>query len=95
MSGRCPRSSSDVARSLVTIDLGALRHNARVLADRVAPAALWAVVKADGYGHGAADAGRAALSGGAQSPRMIGRTCQNCHSQVHGSNHPSGARFQR
>jgi hypothetical protein len=26
---------------------------------------------------------------------MIGRSCQNCHSQVHGSNHPSGARFQR
>jgi DmsE family decaheme c-type cytochrome len=38
---------------------------------------------------------RSALGGGAQSPRMIGRTCQNCHSQVHGSNHPSGARFQR
>ena len=37
----------------------------------------------------------AALSGGSQSPRMIGRSCQNCHSQVHGSNHPSGARFQR
>ena len=54
-----------MARSLVTIDLGAIRHNARVLADRVAPAELWAVVKADGYGHGAADAGRAALSGGA------------------------------
>jgi len=36
-----------------------------------------------------------ALSGGAQSPRVIGRSCQNCHSQIHGSNHPSGARFQR
>ncbi len=30
-----------------------------------------------------------------QSARVIGRSCQNCHSQVHGSNHPSGARFQR
>ena len=38
---------------------------------------------------------QAAGAGGSQSPRMIGRTCQNCHSQVHGSNHPSGARFQR
>jgi DmsE family decaheme c-type cytochrome len=38
---------------------------------------------------------QSALAGGTQSPRMIGRTCQNCHSQVHGSNHPSGARFQR
>jgi DmsE family decaheme c-type cytochrome len=36
-----------------------------------------------------------ALLGGGQSPRIIGRTCQNCHSQVHGSNHPAGARFQR
>jgi DmsE family decaheme c-type cytochrome len=39
-------------------------------------------------------AGSAAI-GGTQSPRIIGRTCQNCHTQVHGSNHPSGARFQR
>jgi len=36
-----------------------------------------------------------ALLGGGQSPRIIGRTCQNCHSQIHGSNHPAGARFQR
>ena len=33
--------------------------------------------------------------GGNQSARVIGRSCQNCHSQIHGSNHPSGARFQR
>ena len=38
---------------------------------------------------------RASTVGGAPSPRMIGRGCQDCHSQVHGSNHPSGARFQR
>jgi DmsE family decaheme c-type cytochrome len=38
---------------------------------------------------------RGAQAGGAYSPRMVGRACQNCHSQVHGSNHPSGARFQR
>ena len=43
-----------------------------------------------------ADQGAAAsLMGANPSPRVIGRTCQNCHSQVHGSNHPSGARFQR
>lgn len=35
------------------------------------------------------------MVGGAASQRMIGRSCQNCHSQIHGSNHPSGARFQR
>lgn len=33
--------------------------------------------------------------GGAASQRMIGRACQNCHTQIHGSNHPSGARWQR
>jgi DmsE family decaheme c-type cytochrome len=27
--------------------------------------------------------------------RMTGRSCQNCHSTIHGSNSPSGARFQR
>lgn len=30
-----------------------------------------------------------------QNSRVMGRACQNCHSQVHGSNHPAGARFQR
>jgi len=54
-----------VPRSLVTIDVGAIRRNARLLAGVVAPAELWAVVKADGYGHGAADAARGALEGGA------------------------------
>jgi len=37
----------------------------------------------------------AQLVGGTPSQRVIGRACQNCHSQIHGSNHPSGARFQR
>lgn len=27
--------------------------------------------------------------------RVMGRSCQNCHSQIHGSNHPAGSRFQR
>jgi alanine racemase len=54
-----------VSRSLVTIDLGAVRHNTRTLAETVAPSELWAVVKADGYGHGARDVARAALDGGA------------------------------
>jgi len=54
-----------MARSLVTIDAGAIRRNARRLADVLGPAELWAVVKADGYGHGMLDAGRAALEGGA------------------------------
>jgi DmsE family decaheme c-type cytochrome len=32
---------------------------------------------------------------GLVSKRMTGRSCQNCHSTIHGSNSPSGARFQR
>ena len=47
------------------VDLGAIRHNAAVLAGVVAPARLCAVVKAGGYGHGAAAVARAALEGGA------------------------------
>jgi len=54
-----------MTRSLVTIDLGAIRENARTLAAMQRPSELWAVVKADGYGHGAADVARAALEGGA------------------------------
>ena len=52
-------------RSELTIDLGALRRNARTLLRALDGAALWAVVKADGYGHGAIDVSRAALDAGA------------------------------
>jgi len=52
-------------RSAVTIDLGALRRNVRHLREVADPAELWAVVKADAYGHGAADAARVALEEGA------------------------------
>ncbi len=51
-------------RSEITIDLGALRRNARRLIGALDGAELWAVVKADGYGHGAADVARAALDAG-------------------------------
>jgi alanine racemase len=47
------------------VDLGAIRHNARVLADHVAPAELCAVVKAWAYGHGPVRTAQAALEGGA------------------------------
>lgn len=53
------------ARAWAEIDLAAVRHNARLLRRVVAPAELCAVVKADGYGHGAVAVGRAALAGGA------------------------------
>jgi alanine racemase len=47
------------------IDLGAVAHNAGVLARLAAPAELCAVVKAHGYGHGGPAVARAALAGGA------------------------------
>jgi alanine racemase len=52
-------------RSEVTIDLGALRANVRCLREAAAGSELWAVVKADAYGHGAIDCARAALEAGA------------------------------
>jgi alanine racemase len=52
-------------RSLVTIDLGALRRNVRRLVEAAGGAEVWAVVKADGYGHGASDCADAALGAGA------------------------------
>ena len=54
-------------RSEITIDLGAIRHNARRLRDALDGAELWAVVKANGYGHGATDVARAALEAGASA----------------------------
>ena len=52
-------------RALARVDLGAIERNAARLAAVAAPAALCAVVKADGYGHGMAPAARAAQAGGA------------------------------
>ena len=52
-------------RALARVDVGAIARNCAVLAGAAAPAALCAVVKADGYGHGAVPAARAALEGGA------------------------------
>ena len=42
-----------LSRATVTIDLGAIEANVRRLREDVTPAEVWAVVKADGYGHGA------------------------------------------
>ena len=54
-------------RSQITIDLGALRRNVRRLGDVVGGAEVWAVVKADAYGHGAIDCAGAALDSGASA----------------------------
>ena len=54
-------------RSEITIDLGAVRRNVRRLRQALGRAELWAVVKADGYGHGAVDVAGTALGEGAQA----------------------------
>jgi alanine racemase len=56
-----------VYRSEITVNLGALRRNARTLLRALDGAELLAVVKANGYGHGAAQVAGAALGGGASA----------------------------
>jgi alanine racemase len=47
------------------INLSALAHNVHVLASESAPSEVWAVVKANAYGHGALQCATTALEGGA------------------------------
>lgn len=58
--------SVDVRWAWAEIDLDAVRHNVQTIRERVAPAAVWAVVKANGYGHGAVGVARAAIDAGAE-----------------------------
>jgi DmsE family decaheme c-type cytochrome len=39
--------------------------------------------------------GAEGLPGGSANQNLLGKNCLNCHSQTHGSNHPSGARLTR
>ncbi len=48
------------------IDLEAIKHNVRQVSEMVSPSLLCAVVKANGYGHGAIPVARAAVSAGAE-----------------------------
>jgi alanine racemase len=59
-----PRVSDEPA-ALARISLDAVRHNTRLLRRRAGRADVMAVVKADGYGHGAVPVARAALDAGA------------------------------
>jgi len=52
-------------RAEALVDLAAVRHNVEVLRAAAPTAALMAVVKADGYGHGAVPVAEAALAAGA------------------------------
>ena len=47
------------------VDLSAIRHNVREVAEAAAPAKVLAVVKANAYGHGAVQVSQAALEAGA------------------------------
>ena len=47
------------------VHTGLISHNVAVVAQRTAPVQVWAVVKANGYGHGAIQVANAALAGGA------------------------------
>ncbi|NHZ70676.1 MAG: alanine racemase [Proteobacteria bacterium] len=51
--------------SWVEIDLDAIEHNVRTIAQHIAPAELCAVVKADAYGHGDVPVALAAIEAGA------------------------------
>lgn len=53
------------------VDLAAIAHNVRILAEHAGDAAIMVVVKADGYNHGAVEVARAALAAGA---REVGTT---------------------
>ena len=47
------------------VHTGLIQHNVAIIAERIAPTQIWAVVKANGYGHGAVEVAHAALNAGA------------------------------
>src|SRR4051794_16621955 len=65
MSERAAATVGVMPRSLVTVDLAAIRHNVRALLALLDATELWAVIKADAYGHGAVEVGKAAVEAGA------------------------------
>ncbi|WP_348789968.1 alanine racemase [Leifsonia sp. NPDC080035] len=58
-------------RTTLTVDPAAITANAALFAERV-PVPMLAVVKSDGYGHGAVTVARAALAAGAASLGVVG-----------------------
>lgn len=60
-----PRTAAVTSRPTLTADLAAVAANTRTLAAHAPGATLMAVVKADGFGHGAAEVARTALAAGA------------------------------
>jgi alanine racemase len=60
-----PTSQPPALLAEAVVDLGAIDHNVRVLREHAGSAQVMAVVKADGYGHGAVRAAHTALAAGA------------------------------
>ncbi|ANS27174.1 alanine racemase [Rhodococcus opacus] len=60
-----PAQAAPAPQAEAVVDLDAIAHNVRVLRDSARDAAMMAVVKADGYNHGAVPVARAALAAGA------------------------------
>jgi alanine racemase len=58
-------ANQQLTTPVAVVDLDAIAHNVRVLCEHAGTAQVMAVVKADGYGHGAVEVGRAALAAGA------------------------------
>ena len=52
-------------RAVASVNLAAIERNTRLMSQAAGDAVLCAVVKADGYGHGATESARAAIAGGA------------------------------
>ena len=60
-----PTQPAAAVNGEAVVDLGAIAHNVRVLREHAGAAQVMAVVKADGYGHGATQVARAAVRAGA------------------------------
>jgi len=74
------------APARATVDLEAIRRNVEVLGQHAGSAAVMAVVKADGYGHGLVPSARAAVAGGASwlGVAQLGEALTLRDSGVHG-----------
>ncbi|WP_127784921.1 alanine racemase [Rhodococcus sp. X156] len=59
-------ATTSTPRAEALVDLDAIAHNVGVLREHAGSAAVMAVVKADGYGHGAVEVARTALAAGAR-----------------------------
>ena len=94
-------SLTPTAAAEAVVDLDAIAHNVRLLREHAGPAQVMAVVKADGYGHGAVPVARAALAAGAAElgvatiDEALALRRDGIRSPVLAWLHPPGADFER